>query len=62
MKKPKCKECKKSDEVVRVGYDLGDIKDYYWECERCYCVVSRISKFPLDREYGTPEVENERVD
>ena len=45
---PKCKECKSDKFVVLSTYDLGDRKDLYWECERCYCVVSRISKFSLD--------------
>lgn len=48
-KKPKCKECNKNDKVVMVHYNLGYAKkDYYYECERCNCVVKRISKFRLD--------------
>jgi hypothetical protein len=45
--KIKCQECKKSDKVVKAYYLIGKKKDYYLECERCYCVVKRISTFSL---------------
>jgi hypothetical protein len=46
---PKCKECKKSDKVVIASYKLRNgKKDKYFECERCNCVVKRISKFKID--------------
>ena len=49
MTKPKCKECGKSDKVVKAIYGAKvGLDDKYWECERCYCVVKRISKFKLD--------------
>ena len=49
MKYPKCKECGKSDKVVIAiyGKDVG-LNDKYYECERCYVVVKRISRFKLN--------------
>ena len=46
--KPKCQICNKKKDVIKVYYDLGDVRDYYWECNNCYCVVKRISRFKLN--------------
>lgn len=48
-KAPKCQYCGKADKVVVAHYGHESVrKDFYWECERCNCVVKRISKFKLD--------------
>ena len=45
MKKPKCKQCKKSDKVTLVQYGDPDKIVIVWEgyeCERCNCVVKEL--------------------
>ena len=50
MRKPKCKQCKKSDKIVYSIY--GDKVAPVWEgyeCERCWCVVKEV--FNAEKNY-----------